>query len=43
MLNAPEHDEPTTPEEDQSAEEGWQEYLRGKYMPEAEAKREFLP
>ncbi len=43
MLNAPEDDEPTTPEDDQSAEEGWQGYLRGKYMPAEEAEREFLP
>ncbi len=43
MLKAPEDNEPTTPEEDQSAEEGWQGYLRGEYMPAEEAEREFLP
>ena len=43
MLKAPEDDEPTTPEEDQSAEEGWQGYLRGEYMSAEEAEREFLP
>ena len=43
MLKAPEGDEPTTPEEDQSAEEGWQGYLRGEYIPAEEAEREFLP
>ena len=43
MLKAPEDDEPNTPEEDESAEEGWQGYLRGEYMPAEEAEREFLP
>ncbi len=43
MLKAPEDDEPTTTEEDQSAEEGWQGYLRGEYMSAEEAEREFLP
>ena len=42
MLKAPEDDEPTTPEEDQSAEEGWRGYLKGEYMPAEEAEREFL-
>ena len=42
-LKAPEDDEPTSPEEDQSAEEGWQGYLRGEYMSAEEAVREFLP
>ncbi len=43
MLKAPEDDEPTTPEEDQSADEGWQGYLRGEYMSAGKAEREFLP
>ena len=43
MLKAPENDEPTTPEDDQSAGEGWQAYLRGEYIPAEEAERKFLP
>ena len=42
MLDAREDDEPTTPEEDASAAEAWQAYLRGEYMAAQEAEREFL-
>jgi hypothetical protein len=42
MLEAPEDDEPTTPEEDASAVEAWQAYLRGECMTAEEAEREFL-
>lgn len=30
LADAPEDDEPTTPEEDEGAEEAWREYLAGK-------------
>lgn len=40
---APEDDEPTTPEEDASAEEAWQEYKAGKSISAEEAKRLLLP
>ena len=30
LMAAPYDDEPTTPEEDEGAEEAWQEYLRGE-------------
>ena len=43
LVNAPEDDEPTTPEEDASAEEAWQEYLRGQAISAEEAKRALLP
>lgn len=43
LLEAPEDDEPTTEEEDKSAEEAWQEYLRGEGISAEEAKRELLP
>ena len=33
LMEAPEDDEPTTPEEDKLAEEAWQEYLGGKARP----------
>jgi hypothetical protein len=33
LLEAPEDDEPTTPEENKIAEEAWQEYLRGEARP----------
>jgi hypothetical protein len=39
---APEDDEPTTPEEDQAAEEAWQEYLREGGLRSDEAKRALL-
>ena len=42
LLEAPEDDEPTTPEEDESAREAWQEYLRGEAISAEEAKRELL-
>ena len=42
MLDAREDDEPTSPEEDASAAEAWQAYLRGEYMAAQEAEREFL-
>jgi len=37
---APEDDEPTTPEEDRSAREAWAEYERGESIPLDEARRE---
>ena len=40
LIEAPEDDEPTTPEEDQSAEEAWQEYLRGEGRSWVEAREE---
>ena len=42
LLEAPEDDEPTTPEENKIAEEAWQEYLRGEGISAEEAKRELL-
>ena len=42
LMEAPEDDEPTTPEEDKGAEEAWQEYLRGEAISADEAKRELL-
>ena len=42
MMVAPEDDEPTTLEEDSSAIEAWQAYLKGEYMTAEEAEREFL-
>lgn len=43
MLNeAPEDDEPTTPEEDQTADEAWEEYRRGEYISAEQAKHELL-
>jgi len=33
LAGAAEDDEPTTPEEDQGADEAWQEYLRGEARP----------
>lgn len=42
LMEAPYDDEPTTPEEDEGAEEGWQEYLRGEAISAEEAKRELL-
>ena len=42
MLEAPEDDEPTTPEEEMGVEEARQEYLRGEGISLEEAKRELL-
>lgn len=42
LMEAPEDDEPTTPEENKIAEEAWQEYLRGEGISAEEAKRELL-
>ena len=42
LLEAPEDDEPTTPEEDEAVEEAWREYLRGEFVSAEEAKRELL-
>jgi len=42
MKHAPRDDEPTTPEEDASAAEAWQDYLDGKAIPAEEAKRLLL-
>ena len=42
LEEAPYDDEPTTPEEDESADEAWQEYLEGKAISAEEAKRELL-
>jgi hypothetical protein len=42
LMEAPYDDEPTTPEEDQGADEAWQEYLRGEAISAEEAKHELL-
>ena len=42
LLLAPEDDEPTTPEEDEGAEDAWEEYLRGEAISAEEAKRRLL-
>ena len=42
LMEAPEDDEPTTPEEDEGADEAWQEYLRGEGINMEEAKRDLL-
>ena len=42
LMEAPEDDEPTTPEEDKGAEEAWHEYLRGEGISMEEAKRDLL-
>ena len=42
LSEAPEDDEPTTPEEDEGAEEARQEYLRGAGISMEEAKRDLL-
>lgn len=39
--NAPEDDEPSTAEEDASADAGWEEYKRGETVPLDEIRREF--
>lgn len=40
LMEAPEDDEPTTPEEDKGAEEAWQEYLRGEARPWEDVREE---
>ncbi len=42
LLEAPEDDEPITPEDDNAAEEAWEEHLRGESVSADEAKRELL-
>ena len=42
LMEAPEDDEPTIPEEDKGAEEAWREYLRGEGISIEEAKRDLL-
>jgi hypothetical protein len=39
--NAPEDDEPATPEEDASADEAWGSYKRGEAVPLDDIRREF--
>ncbi len=43
LFEAPFDDEPTTPEEDEGAEEARQEYLRGEVLSAEEAKKLLLP
>ena len=40
LMEAPEDDEPTTPEEDEGAEEAWREYLRGEARPWEDVREE---
>ena len=40
LMEAPDDDEPTTPEEDKVADEAWQEYLRGEARPWEEVRKE---
>ena len=40
LMEAPEDDEPTTPEEDKGADEAWQEYLRGEARPWEDVRKE---
>lgn len=42
LLNAPEDDEPTTPEENESARQAREAYYRGEYITADEAKRKYL-
>lgn len=42
LLEAPEDDEPSTREEDESADQAWQDYLRGNWVSSEQAKRELL-
>lgn len=42
FLDAPEDDEPTTSEEDESARKAWQEYLRGEAISAEDAQRKLL-
>jgi hypothetical protein len=39
--DAPEDDEPSTPEEDASADEAWEQYQRGEAVSMDEIRREF--
>jgi hypothetical protein len=39
--NAPEDDEPSTPEEDASADEAWESYKRSEAVSMDEIRREF--
>jgi hypothetical protein len=39
LMQAPEDDEPDTPEERQASDEAWQEYLRGEAHPWEDAAR----
>ena len=41
VLRAPVDDEPSSPEEDQSAREAWAEYERGEAVPLHEIRNEF--
>ena len=41
LENAPEDDEPSTPEEDASADEAWEQYKRGEAVSIDELRREF--
>ena len=40
LMEAPEDDESTSPEEDKGAKEAWQEYLRGEARPWKEVREE---
>lgn len=40
LMEAPEDDEPTTPEEDEGAKEAWREYLRGEARPWEDVREE---
>ena len=40
LMEAPEDDEPTTPEENEGADEAWQEYLRGEARPWEDVRKE---
>ena len=40
LMEAPEDDEPTTPEEEESVEQARQEYLRGEARPWADVREE---
>ena len=40
LMDAPEDDEPDTPEEQRAALEAWQEYLRGEARPWEEVRKE---
>lgn len=43
LAEAPEDDEPETPEEHQGATEAWEEYRQGKALSAEQAKRLLLP
>ena len=40
LMEAPEDEEPTTPEEDEGAKEAWREYLRGEARPWEDVREE---